>query len=161
MSTRKLVAHNFSPVDQARCIRNNLVEAGRIFVVASKLIKSMVWFDQKRENYENYVKRMKKVADLSDSVHISAKILAKSLNQHESGSERKLVLFLFFSRRPKVRTVMYASRGWAGIRAHVGGPRSLRGLHLRAGEVYARATAISSWRDKFRDIFRRGKLMFP
>ena len=71
------------------------------------------------------------------------------------------LLLLLLERRPKVRVVMYAWRGWAGIRAHVGGPRSLRGLHLRGGEVYARATAISSWRDKFRDIFRRGKLMFP
>lgn len=82
------------------------------------------------------------------------------------GMERRrsvsfLSAFFLFSRRPKVRAVMYASRGWAGIRAHVGGPQSLRGLHLRAGEVYARAAAISSWRDKFRDIFRRGKLMFP
>lgn len=39
--------------------------------------------------------------------------------------------------------------------------RSLRGMHSRAEAQRSEPTAISSRRDKFRDIFRRWKLMFP
>ena len=94
MSTRKLVAHNFSPVDQARCIRNNLVEAGhaklpRFLGVTLRLIKSMVVQPEKITKK----KKNDKVANLSN---FSAKIFARL--KQARGWPILLLFFPFFHR---------------------------------------------------------------